>query len=189
MLDCFQGGHCHYVYLLTHWQCSLRSVQQLWNLEGGKLPASWETQCSPVSLNDCIHIRLGSSRFECWQIGPAVGPLGSMLCSHAFGFNIKQLTESTLDYLSFSFTAVDTGDPHHSCRSPHSYTHTHSLSLSLSCTHTHAYNWAQVFIQMHTGEKHARPCIYTYTHLWLVAMRSCTHTHRQILANVELEST
>lgn len=133
--------------------------------------ASWETQCSLVSLNECMHVRWsGSSRFECWQIGPAVVWLGSMLCSHAFGSSIKQLTESTLDYLSYSFTAVDTGDPHHSCRS-HSYAHT------LSFLHTR--------IQMHTTitkhlyghilvRGHARTCIHTA----VASGHGFFHTHR-----------
>lgn len=35
---------------------------------------------------------LGSNCFDCWEIGPAMGPLGFLLCSHVFGISIKQLT-------------------------------------------------------------------------------------------------
>lgn len=75
---------------------------------GGKVAASWESQCSLLSQNDCIHVRWpGSSCNECWQIGPSVGRLGCMLCSHALGCSIKHPKQSTLDYLSCSFPAIE----------------------------------------------------------------------------------
>jgi len=63
---------------------------------------------------------------------------GTKLFSHIFGFNIKQLTENTFNYLSSLFTAVNTSDPYHSCRShsTHTHTHTHSHTQPYPSIHT-----------------------------------------------------
>lgn len=117
---------------------------------GGRRANSFLGDSMFCCLAEWLYVRwLGSSHFECWQIGPAAVWLGSVLCSHAFGSSIKQLTESTLDYLSSSVTAVDTGDPHHSCGS-HSYAHTQMLSSTRTHTDVHNHYWALIWA--HTGK-------------------------------------
>lgn len=135
----------------------------MWRQE--KLAASWETQLSPFSLNDFIHVRwLGSRCFECWQIGTAVGPVHSMLCSHAFGISIKLLTERTLNYLSLRFTTVDTGDPHRSCSS-RCYARTHARSL----TTVPMYLYRQILVRGHTHTRWLWPYIPAHAHTEILA--------------------
>lgn len=155
-------------------------MQHVWNLKGRKQPPYWETRSCVFLLNDCIHLRwFRSSCFESWQIGPAVGLLGSLLRSHTLGFNIKRLTESTLNYLFFSFTTVDTSDPHHSCRS---CSNTLCFSLSFSrflhiriLEHRNAHSHVNVLHSkkhiLARGSAHMH--IHKYTPVEYVARRPC----------------
>lgn len=146
-------------------------MQHLWNLKGRKRPPYWETRSCLFLLIDCIHLRwFRSSCFESWQIRPAVGLLGSLLRSHTLVFNIKRLTESTLNYLFFSFTTVDTSDPHHSCRSR---SNTLCFSLSFSrflhihiLAHRNAHSHVIYCTRKNTYQRGGvHTCIYTNTHL------------------------
>lgn len=119
-------------------------------------------------LHSC-QVGRGQAALNAGKLGPAAGSVGSMLCSHAFGFSIKQLTESTLAYLSSSFRAVDAGDPHHSCRSPHSY------------AHTHLHRTVPKYSYRHILARDMRTC----TNLWLSVVNSCTQTHTHTLPVAE----
>lgn len=126
--DCFHGGG------VICWRVGSTVRAAVPECERRK---STSLQADPVlsSLTESLHsyqVGLGSSRFDCRQIGPAAATRGCTLRSHALGASTKQLTKNSLDYFSLSFTLMNARDPHHSCRSPHS-TCMHKLTHTFIC--------------------------------------------------------